>query len=120
MSQPYNYRLKSSARHLRRAATDAERRLWTSLRRRQLGGYRFFRQRPIGRYIVDFYCPVARLVVEVDGGQHFDRENRARDERRTRELEARGLRVLRFDNRQVLRHTTDVLEEILRWVGADG
>jgi len=62
------------ARKLRKEATEAEIRLWSKLRRKQLEGFRFRRQQPIGPYVVDFFCPQARLIVEVDGGQHSDRE----------------------------------------------
>ena len=92
--------------------TEAERRLWSRLRNRQLNGHRFRRQVPIGPYIVDFACLAARFVVEVDGGQHF--EDVAYDERRTAWLEERGYRVYRFWNGDVLARTDDVLEVIAR------
>ncbi|WP_201316559.1 DUF559 domain-containing protein [Dyella sp. EPa41] len=100
------------ARQLRNDATDAERRLWRYLRREQLAGCKFRRQFPIGVYIVDFICVPARLVVELDGGQHL--EAQAYDARRTRVIEAAGYRVLRFWNDDVLLRTDAVLEEILR------
>ena len=95
------------ARRLRSTPTDAEARLWLQLRRQQLDGFRFRRQQPIGRYVVDFFCPEAKLIVEVDGGQHAD-ENGAR----TRWLEARGYRVIRFWNNDVLGNTDGVVEKI--------
>ena len=64
------------ARKLRADATEAEIRLWSKLRRKQLEGFRFRRQQPMGRYIVDFFCPEARLIVEIDGGQHADEVRR--------------------------------------------
>jgi very-short-patch-repair endonuclease len=68
----YNPRLKAKARGLRSALTDAEQRLWNRLRRKQILGVQFYRQKPIGNYIVDFYAPAARLVIEVDGAQHAE------------------------------------------------
>ncbi len=90
--------------------TDAELRLWSRLRGDQLGGYRFRRQAPMGAYIVDFVCLRARLVVELDGGQHATAAER--DERRTAWLESRGFKVLRFWNTDVLRNPDGVLETI--------
>src|SRR3954468_2319477 len=77
-------------RILRNHSTDAERHLWQRLRARQLNGHRFRRQVPIGRYIVDFACLEAKLLIELDGSQH--QENRMYDERRESEMEARGFR----------------------------
>ncbi|MBI3919422.1 MAG: DUF559 domain-containing protein [Betaproteobacteria bacterium] len=108
--------LKHFARELRSAMTDAERCLWACLRRKQMESVQFYRQRPIGSYVVDFYASAVRLVVEVDGSQHMDATGQAHDERRTAFLASRGIRVLRFDNRQVLAETQAVLEEILRVV----
>src|SRR5262249_32003073 len=88
------------ARTLRRDMTEAERRLWQMLRSRQTEGYRFRRQVPIGGFIADFVCPAARLIVEIDGGQH-DPSSEA-EATRTRFLEAEGYRVLRFWNNEVL------------------
>ena len=93
--------------------TDAERRLWYHLRRHGMNGLKFRRQHPVGPYIVDFYCAGARLVVEVDGGQHYEEASKAYDQRRTLYLRARGLRVLRFSNLEALTQTDAVLEVIL-------
>lgn len=92
--------------------TDAERRLWSNLRARQVLGLQFYRQKPIGSFIVDFYCAAAKLVIEVDGGQHFDDVNAASDRVRDAALAALGLTVLRFDNLQVLKETDAVLSII--------
>ena len=113
----YNRRLKPLSRQLRNDMTDAEQRLWACLRRKQLGGLQFYRQKPLAGYIVDFYCAAARLVIELDGSQHHALEAIEYDRQRTRELEALGLRVLRFDNRQVLRELAGVLEVIGEAVG---
>jgi very-short-patch-repair endonuclease len=98
------------ARALRQNLTDAERRLWFHLRRKQLDGHRFRRQVSIGPYIADFVCLESKLVIEVDGGQHGD--NAEKDARRTALMEAQGFRVLRFWNDEVLGNTVGVLEAI--------
>ena len=103
---------KDFARKLRQQLTDAERILWARLRNRQLQGVRFRRQQPIGSYIVDFICLERQLIVEVDGGQHNEREGRKEDRERTKWLQAKGYRVLRFWNNDVLMNTEGVLERI--------
>jgi very-short-patch-repair endonuclease len=99
------------ARALRRQSTDAEWKLWAVVRNRQLGGFKFRRQVPIDRYIADFACREARLVVEIDGSQHQDRADYDAD--RTSVLEACGWRVLRFDNHDVLTNPVGVGDTIL-------
>jgi very-short-patch-repair endonuclease len=99
------------ARGLRQAMTDAEQRLWHHLRNRQLSGHKFRRQHDIEHYITDCACTEALLIVELDGGQHADQADY--DERRTRHLQARGYRVLRFWNNDVLTNIESVLEVIL-------
>jgi very-short-patch-repair endonuclease len=89
--------LTETARSLRDRSTEAERKLWSRLRDRRLMGYKFRRQVPRGRYVVDFLCAEAGLVVEIDGGHHADQRLEA-DRRRTAELERLGLKVLRFWN----------------------
>ena len=95
------------ARSLRRNATDAERTLWRMLRNRRLNGRKFRRQQRMGRYIVDFVCQDARLVVELDGGQHANDTPE-----RTQSLEGAGYRVLRFWNNDVLNNLDGVLQTI--------
>ena len=102
----------SRARQLRKQSTDAEKILWRHIRSRQLAGYKFRRQAPIGKYIVDFLCYEQKLVIEIDGGQHQLRSKS--DSERTNWLEAQGFRVVRFWNNQVLAETEAVLEAILR------
>lgn len=114
--RPCSPRLKLRARRLRTAATDAERLLWQRLRRTQLHGVQFYRQRPLGDYIVDFFAPRVGLVVEVDGGGHFEPECMHRDAVRTSALDAMGLTVLRYDNLQVLQQTDAVVEAIWWWM----
>ena len=99
------------ARKLRRAATDAEQRLWYHLRDRRLLDCKFRRQPPKGRNVADFICEQARLVIEVDGGQH---SCSATDAERTVILNDAGYHVLRFWNHEVLSNTDGVLEEIAR------
>lgn len=92
--------------------TEAEQKLWFHLRRKQLSGVQFYRQRPIGQYIVDFYAPRIKLVIEVDGSQHHEREGQAEDLVRDGFLTDQGLQILRFDNLQVLRETHAVVMSI--------
>ncbi|HEV8391237.1 MAG TPA: endonuclease domain-containing protein [Dongiaceae bacterium] len=100
----------ANARKLREAMTDAERALWRVLRGRHLAGYRFRRQEPIDHYVVDFICYEARLIIEVDGGQHFESDA---DKKRDAHLEWRGFRVLRFWNNDVLSNPEGVCRAIL-------
>ena len=103
------------AKALRLTMTDAELKLWSHLRRRQVGGTRFRKQVPIGPYVADFACLDLKLVIEVDGGQHD--VNKPKDDIRTAWLEARGYRVLRFWNNDVLGNINGVIEVIARVVG---
>lgn len=112
--KPYSATLKRNARTLRANMTDAEQKLWFRLRRKQLRGVQFYRQKPIGPYIVDFYAAEGKLVVEVDGSQHLAPGGAAQDARRDTYLSGQGIRVLRFDNLQVLRQLEDVLAHIDR------
>jgi len=109
---PYNPKLKSNSRKLRNNTTDAERLLWFHLRRKQVCNIQFYRQKPIGKYIVDFYAPAAKLVIEVDGGQHFEKQHMHSDQQRDAYLESLSLKVFRFDNRQVLLNLRGVMEVI--------
>jgi very-short-patch-repair endonuclease len=110
--QPYDSQLKIPSRRLRTAMTDAEQRLWLRVRRKRLAGVQFYRQKPLLHYIVDFFASAAGLVVEVDGGQHADANAVMRDSRRDAALASLGLRVLRFDNLQMMRETDAVVETI--------
>jgi very-short-patch-repair endonuclease len=109
----YNNRLASYSRELRKNMTDAERYLWSKVRMRQVRGCQFYRQRIIGDYIVDFFCPRAKLVIEVDGGQHSSDEITAADEERDEYLKSKGLKVIRFNDIEVLRNIEGVVEKIL-------
>ena len=100
-------------RDLRAHPTEAEALIWYHLRARHLCGFKFRRQHPIGRFIVDFYCVRRRVAVELDRGQHFTGEKKAYDERRTAFLRERGVSVLRFNNDLVFAETEAVLQAIL-------
>ena len=106
------------ARSLRKSSPDAERAIWNALRNRQLGGYKFRRQHPVGPFFADFACVEASLVVELDGGQHVEPEAVEADARRTCALKANGFHVLRFDDRQALIEREAVLASILEWLCA--
>ena len=108
--------LKSPSRALRTNMTEAEQRLWSRLRGKQLHGVQFYRQKPLGPFIVDFYSHAAALVIEVDGRQHYEEEHARKDGERDEYLAGLGLRVMRFDNRQVLLETDAVVEEIFRMI----
>ncbi len=92
--------------------TDAEKALWSRIRGKQLKGYQFYRQKPVGNFIVDFYCPKANLVLELDGGQHYTEGGKERDRRRDDFMRNIGLRVLRFSDREVFESIEDVIGKI--------
>jgi len=102
------------AQALRKNQTDAEKRLWLAIRNRQLSGFKFKRQVPVGSYIVDFICHDKNLIVELDGGQH-SRQVEA-DENRTAWLEARGYKLIRFWNNEVLENLEGVLTSITEFL----
>jgi len=108
--------LRRNARYLRKNSTEAEVRLWSLLRRRQLGGLKFRRQAVIGPFIADFACFTPRLIVELDGSQHAGSDY---DARRDAWLAAQGYRVLRFWNEQVIRNRDGVARAILSAAGTD-
>lgn len=104
--------LLEAARSLRKNMTDAETLLWHCLRRKQLGGFRFRRQHPLDRYVLDFFCCEAKLAVELDGGQHNEPYTRARDDQRTAFLNNNGIQVVRFWNHEVFQNLEGVLQAI--------
>ena len=112
----YNPILKQPARQLRSNQTQAEQTLWQCLRRKQIHGVQFYRQRPIDAFIVDFYCPAAHLVVECDGGQHYTEQGKYQDQQRDLRLQQLGIQVLRFDNRQILTQLNEVCMQIAQTV----
>ncbi|WP_224984011.1 endonuclease domain-containing protein [Geomonas agri] len=109
---PLPAELLQAAHALRQHMTDAEQLLWYCMRRKQLGGFRFRRQHPVEKYVLDFYCPEARLAVELDGGQHNETRHALRDRGRTNFLEAQGVFVLRVWNHEVFVNLEGVLERI--------
>ncbi len=100
------------ARRLRREMTDVERKLWGYLRGNQMCGYGFRRQHPVGRYVLDFYCPQLKLAVEVDGSQHGEDPVAAREAARTALLAQQGIAVQRFWNVDLMDNLEGVLEMI--------
>jgi very-short-patch-repair endonuclease len=113
MAEPLRYRLGSvgRARAFRKGMTDGEQKLWSRLRGKQLEYY-FRRQTPIGKYIVDFVCWKEKLVVEIDGSQHFTYAGKEHDRIRDQFLEEQGFRVLRFNSIEVLNNTDGIIEAI--------
>lgn len=108
---PYNNNLKEISKDLRRKPTAAEERLWERLELKH-PGYVFYRQKPIGDYIVDFYCNQAKLVIEVDGDYHLDKDVGGNDRVRNAFMKNLGLTVLRFSNHRVLNDIDKVAAEI--------
>jgi very-short-patch-repair endonuclease len=96
MSLPFNKELKQFARQLRKNMTDAEKRVWAGIRRKQLKGCQFYRQKNIGNYIVDFYCPAAKLVLEIEGGQRYSENGLRKDKIRDAYLTSLGFKILKI------------------------
>ncbi|WP_348642921.1 endonuclease domain-containing protein [Mesorhizobium sp. B2-8-9] len=111
--QPVTPAKRNFARSMRRESTDAEDRLWQELRGRRLDNIKFRRQVPIGRFVADFLCAEAKLVVEIDGSQHAESRH---DQERDAELKVRGFRVLRFWNDDVLKDLDAVCDTIIAYV----
>lgn len=111
---PYNPELKELARELRRNMTLSEVLLWNELKQKQMLGFDFDRQKPIGGYIVDFYCKELLLAIEIDGKSHFNKYDY--DEKRQEELEKLGVKILRFEDIKVKRDILNVLREIEYWI----
>ncbi|MGP8080077.1 MAG: endonuclease domain-containing protein [Dehalococcoidales bacterium] len=109
----YNGNLKKYSQNLRSRPTDAERKLWSKLRLKQLLGYQFYRQRVIGNYIVDFCSPALKLIIEVDGSQHYTDKGNRTDLIRDHYLRYCGFNVLRYNDYEVLTNTDGIVENIL-------
>jgi very-short-patch-repair endonuclease len=109
---PFKRNLKPVARGLRKNMTDAERHLWVRIRGKQLNNVQFYRQKNIGDFIVDFYCPAAKLILEIDGGQHYESEAGIKDSERDRSLSNLGFTVMRFSVREVFESIEGVLARI--------
>jgi very-short-patch-repair endonuclease len=112
----YNSKLKANARQLRQHLTDSEHVLWQRLRGKQLSGVQFYRQKPIGNYIVDFYAPRAKLVIEIDGSRHSEFQHVEQDKKRDQYLGSLGLMILRINSRQVLKETQAAVQLIYQMI----
>ena len=111
---PYNPKLKELARKLRNDSTFTEILLWNYLKKKQMCGYDFDRQKPIDNYIVDFYCKALKLAIEIDGESHYGKE--IKDARRDKRLKKLGVTVLRFGDLDVRYKLDKVLEKIENWI----
>jgi very-short-patch-repair endonuclease len=109
---PFDRKLKPLARTLRNNMTDAEQLIWSKIRRKQIGGVQFYRQKNIGNYIVDFFCPKGKLIIEIDGGQHFEKKGMQKDRKRDDYFQRLNLTVLRFPDTDVFKNINGVLERI--------
>jgi len=107
-----NAKLFEFSKALRKAQTEAEDIIWQELRNRKLLGFKFRRQHPLNKYIADFYCYEAKLVIEIDGGIHNQLENREYDKNRSHELQRIGIEVIRFTNEQINCNLNEVLMAI--------
>lgn len=114
---PYNPELKAKARELRNKSTTTEIKLWKHLKGKQMCGYDFHRQKPIGEFIVDFFCCELNLAIEIDGISHIGREKY--DAFRQAELEKRGVKFLRFKNEEVFYNLNKVITDIEKWIVAN-
>lgn len=110
--QPYEKYLKENAQKLRTNQTDTENKLWQRINRDQLLDFRFNRQKPLLNYIVDFYCAKAKLIIELDGSQHYEPEYQEKDALRDAELASLGFTVMRFSNDEVMFEIESVVEQI--------
>ncbi len=111
---PYNPKLKTLARKLRNNSTKSEVILWNSLKRKQMLGYTFHRQKPLGNYIVDFFCKELLLAIEIDGETHIGKEKKDRE--RQTDLEKLGVKFLRFYDVDVYKNLSGVLQTIELWI----
>ncbi len=108
--------VKDKRKNLRNNPTDAEKYLWYELRESQLNNKKFRRQHSIGKYVVDFYCPEERLVIELDGVQHEEVEQKEYDEKRTEYLDSMGINVIRFKNTDVIFGRNEVVNKIKNYL----
>lgn len=115
---PYNKNLKAFSRKLRNNSTPGEILLWKQLRAGKIKGFTFNRQKPLNNYIVDFYCKPLKLVIEVDGGYHFEKEQRILDAERQKILEEMGVSFLRFHDEEIRKDMEVVLRRIEQYVDA--
>ena len=111
---PYNPKLKKYARELRNNSTKSEVLLWNYLKGKQIKGFDFHRQKPIGNYIVDFFCNELMLAIEIDGESHYG--NEAKDKKREIKIEKYGVEFLRFDESEIYYSMDKVMDKIEDWV----
>jgi len=111
----YKPHLKDNSRKLRKTMTESEVILWNKIRRKQLKNLQFNRQKPLGKYVVDFYCPLKKLVIEIDGGQHYDNGKITKKdlEREKFIKEILGLKIVRFTNIEIKQNLASVIDKIL-------
>ncbi|MEP7103950.1 MAG: DUF559 domain-containing protein [Candidatus Dojkabacteria bacterium] len=112
---PYNPKLKQLARNLRNKSTLSEVLLWKEIRNKKLLGFDFHRQRPIGNYIVDFYCSELKLAIEIDGNSHNE-DKFDYDLKREKELLAIGINLIRFSDHSVKSNINNILQTIIVWI----
>jgi len=117
MKLHYNQGLKQLSRKLRKESTLSEVLLWQQLKGRKMKGYQFTRQKPIGKYIVDFYCSKLNLVIEIDGSSHFDKA--FEDKIRQVEIEKMSIKFLRFSDRDIKFNIENVLSYIEEWINSN-
>ena len=117
MKVTYDSKLKEYARHLRNNSTNAEIKLWMQLKGKQMHGYDFHRQKPIGNYIADFFCNKLRLVIEIDGSTHDFDEVQQKDRNKQDFLNKLGITVLRFTNKEVMTSVFQVVQTIEDYIG---
>lgn len=111
----YKKELKNFSRKLRSNLTDSEKILWSHLRRKQICGIPFYRQKPIGNFIVDFYAPKLNLVIEIDGSQHLEESQTVKDKQRDAYLNRQGLKVIRIANMEIFENIEGVMEVIFNF-----
>ena len=116
MTIVYNIeKMRDRRRQLRRKSTAPEQILWSRIRNRQLNNLKFRRQYGVGRYIIDFYCPEAKLAIEVDGDNHFNQNAMKRDQEREEHIKQFNITFLRFNNKEVVENINGVLETISKF-----
>ncbi len=110
---PYPTKIKMIARKLRNDATPTEVKFWARIRRKQLKGLQFYRQKPLGKYVVDFCCPTKKLIIEIDGGQHYSEEGKNQNQKRDEDLKNLGFKTLRFSSTDITKNIDAVMEKLL-------
>ena len=111
-----NSKLFEFSKALRKNQTEAEEIMWQCLRNRKILNFKFRRQHPVHKFIADFYCPEAKLIIEIDGGIHNHHENQKYDQHRADELKAIGITIIRFTNEDVNNNLNEVINVIKRYI----